>query len=160
MRTFDDAFKILMNSEGGYSNNRDDPGRETMYGVTCKVARANGYKGSMVDLPLEFAKKIAKDSYWDKYKCSEFDFSIAFNIFDTAYNGGYPIKWLQLAVGVNADGIIGPATIDAVRKANASTVVAKFNAYRLQYYMSLKTWGVFGKGWTNRVANNMLLSFE
>jgi hypothetical protein len=37
--------------EGGYSNNKKDPGGATMYGVTEEVARANGYRGDMRRFP-------------------------------------------------------------------------------------------------------------
>ena len=53
MSSFDDAFKALIGSEGGYSFNPADPGGETMWGVTARVARASGYAGPMKDLPLE-----------------------------------------------------------------------------------------------------------
>lgn len=156
MSAFDYAFDLLIGNEGGYSNNPKDTGGETMWGITIGTARANGYKGSMKDLTLDFAKKIAKAEYWDKYHCDLFDPKIAFQVFDAAYNGGFPVKWLQKAVGVTGDGIIGPNTLAAVKNADPVAVVAKFNAYRLMYYTSLKNWDTFGKGWTLRVAHNLL----
>ena len=43
--SFDLAFTTLVsNNEGGYSSNPKDPGGETMYGITLRVARANGYR--------------------------------------------------------------------------------------------------------------------
>ncbi|HEX5393812.1 MAG TPA: glycosyl hydrolase 108 family protein [Rhodocyclaceae bacterium] len=155
--TFLSAFTSLIGNEGGYVNNPKDPGGETMYGVTARVARAHGYTGAMRDLPLETAQQIAKAEYWDKFRCDDFDPRIAFEIFDTAYNGGYPIKWLQLAVAAKPDGKLGPATVAAVQGADPMTVIARFNAYRLSYYTSLKTWPDFGRGWANRIAHNLLL---
>ncbi|HEX5125799.1 MAG TPA: glycosyl hydrolase 108 family protein [Rhodocyclaceae bacterium] len=154
---FDDAFEELIGNEGGYSNNPNDPGGETMWGVTLRVARAHGYQGPMRDLPQDTAKQIAKAEYWDKYQCDSYDVRIAFEMFDAAYNGGFPVKWLQLAVGTKPDGQLGPQTMAAVKQASPIGVVARFNAYRITYYTSLRTWPDFGRGWANRIAHNLLL---
>lgn len=42
MDNFEDAFRALIGSEGGYSFNPHDPGGETMWGVTARVARSAG----------------------------------------------------------------------------------------------------------------------
>ena len=54
----------LIQREGGYVNNPADRGGATKYGITEAVARENGYKGNMKDLPLEVAKAIYKKQYW------------------------------------------------------------------------------------------------
>lgn len=155
MSAFDVAFANLLGNEGGYSNNPADPGGETNHGVTEKVARKWGYTGRMIDLPVATAGMIAKSEYWDPYSCDQLPLPIAFQVFDTAYNGGFPAKWLQQALGVTADGNIGAQTIAAARGCNVWQAVACFNSWRLSYYTSLGTWGTFGKGWTNRIAANL-----
>lgn len=156
MSSFDDAFYKLIGNEGGYSNNPADPGGETMYGVTKRVAQANGYQGDMHALTLDAAKAIAKSQYWDKYQCDQFDSRIGFQVFDAAYNGGHPAQWLQQAAGVTADGAIGPETIAAVRAIEPLKIIMRFDAYRLQYLGNLGTWPTFGHGWANRIANNLI----
>lgn len=154
---FDDAFSRLMDSEGGYVN-RDadaDPGGETRYGITLKVARAWGYLGPMKDLPLETARQIARSNYWKPYYCDQLPPALAFHVFDTAYHGGSPIRWLQEAVGATPDGIAGSKTIAAVRAANPAAVVMAFNRKRLTYLMGLKNWPQNAKGWTARIVRNM-----
>lgn len=153
---FDDAFTALIGNEGRYSNNPADPGGETMWGITARVARKHGYTGEMKDLPLATAKEIAKKEYWDICDCDELPYPLAFQVFDTAYNGGHPVQWLQEAVGVPADGRIGPATIAAAKGVEVHKAVMVFNAYRLRYYASLPSFKTFGAGWSNRVATNML----
>lgn len=156
MEIFDDAFEALIGNEGGYSNNPADPGGETMWGITARVARAEGYTGSMRALPLATAKAIAKKRYWDAARCDDMDPRIAFQVFDAIYNGGPAIKWLQQAAGAHPDGIVGPATIAAVRMADPLKVLMRFLAFRLKYLGDLKTWPVFGHGWANRIADNLL----
>lgn len=155
--SFDDCFARLMENEGGYSNRSPDadPGGETMYGITFKVARAWGYLGPMKDLPLDTAKQIARAVYWTPNRCDQLSPAIAFHVFDTAYNGGHPVRWLQQAVGATADGIIGPKTIAAVRAMQPAEVVLKFTARRLEYYTKLDNWPQNSRGWARRLIENM-----
>jgi lysozyme family protein len=156
MTAFDDAFTALIGNEGGYSFNPADPGGETMWGITARVARADGYAGSMRDLPLATAKQIAKANYWDPYQCDQFDPRIGFQVFDAAYNGGHPAQWLQQAAGATVDGHIGAQTVAAVRMTDPLKIMMRFDAYRLQYLGSLPAWPTFGHGWANRIANNLI----
>lgn len=155
MSSFDDAFTALVGNEGGYSNNPADPGGATMHGITERVARGWGYQGDMKDLSLDTAKAIARKFYWDPYQCDQFDARIGFQVLDAAYNGGHAAQWLQQAAGVTQDGIIGAITIATVRAADPMKIVMLFNASRILYYTSLGTWESFGKGWSNRIANNL-----
>lgn len=156
MSSFDDAFTALVGNEGGYSNNPADPGGETMWGITARVARAHGYAGQMRDLPLAMAKSIAKTVYWDPLHLDEFDPRIAFQMLDANYNGGYTVKWAQAASGAVVDGKMGPLTIAAIKAADPHAFVLRFLAQRLKYLNSLKTWPTFGRGWSNRIADNMV----
>jgi lysozyme family protein len=155
MSTFDDAFDLLIGNEGGYSNNPKDPGGETMWGITLRVARAYGYSGAMKDLPRESAKIMAKKLYWDPLKLDQFDGRVAFQIFDANYNGGHPVIWMQGAAGVKADGVLGPMTVAAVASTDPLKFILRWNSLRLRYFTSLKTWLTFGKGWANRIADNL-----
>ena len=157
---FEKAFLALIcnedGSSSGYVDNPNDPGGATCHGVTERVARKWGYMGDMHDLPINVAKQIAKSEYWDPYQCDKFGYEIGFQVFDAAYNGGYPATWLQHAANVTADGDIGPQTIAAVQAADPDEIVMRFDAYRLIYLGNLKIWPAFGHGWANRIANNLL----
>ncbi|KVR92123.1 glycoside hydrolase family 108 protein [Burkholderia vietnamiensis] len=156
MSSFDDAFDALIGNEGGYSNNPKDPGGETMWGITARVARAAGYTGTMRDLPRDTAKAIAKRFYWDPLKLDALDARVAFQILDSNYNGGHPVIWMQGAAGARVDGVLGPATIAAVQATDPLRFMMRWNALRIRYFTSLKTWISFGKGWVNRIANNLM----
>ncbi|AYY96941.1 hypothetical protein EGY19_05420 [Burkholderia multivorans] len=155
MTSFDNAFDALIGNEGGYSNNPKDPGGETMWGVTARVARAAGYTGAMRDLPRDTAKAIAKRLYWDPLHLDQFDPRVAFQIFDANYNGGHPVIWMQGAAGADVDGVLGPKTIAAVQATEPLRFILRWNALRLTYFTSLSTWATFGKGWTRRIAANL-----
>lgn len=154
--TFDEAFDRLIGHEGGYANHPSDPGGETMWGVTARVARANGFRGDMRDLPRDKAKQIYCDLYWSPVHANELPESLRFDVFDAAVNSGVQqaVKWLQRVVGAKPDGVIGPLTLRAVATADALTP-ARFLGVRLQFMTDLPTWGAFGRGWARRVAANL-----
>jgi lysozyme family protein len=154
---FDQAFDILLGHEGGYSSHPSDPGGETMWGVTRRVALANGYDGDMHVLPRETAKDIYRRKYWDAVKADSLPQTVRYTVFDAAVNSGphQAICWLQRALNVGEDGELGPITLDAASAADGLTLGVLFNAERLDFMTSLPTWGSFGRGWARRIVGNL-----
>jgi lysozyme family protein len=64
---------------------------------------------------------------------------------------GRSIKLLQSAVGVPADGGLGPITMKAVLAADPVKLIEKFSENKEAFYRSLNTFETYGKGWLNRV---------
>lgn len=157
MSVFDAIFERLMKHEGGYVNHLNDPGGETMYGVTKRVAQAHGYHGDMRKLPKSLAKQITEKSYYKAVKGDQLDRLIAWQLTDAAYNHGnrQAVKFLQRAVGASDDGLIGDRTLKAVAAMDKNDVVLLFNAERIDFYTGLRGWISFGKGWARRVAGNL-----
>lgn len=129
--TIDEIIEGVVGREGRYSNNPADTGGETMWGITVRVARANGYSGSMRTLPRETAKAIylnqyvRKPGFADLIPLSE---RIAEELVDTGVNMGTAVASLFLQRCLNAlnrqgkdyndiivDGDVGPATFNALR---------------------------------------------
>lgn len=162
---FDEAFKRLIGHEGGYSSDRRDPGNWT--GGRVGVGELKGTKFGLAantypnldikNLTLAQAKAIYKKDWWDKLGADGMHSAIVFQLWDFAINAGKSraIKELQQAVGVPADGIIGPQTLAAVNSHDLNDVILSLTAERLKFYTSLSTFKTYGKGWTNRVADNL-----
>ena len=151
---FETAFDLLITHEGGFSNHPDDPGGATMYGVTEVVARAEGYIGPMRELSLDFAKQVYRKRFWDACRCDQMPDVIRYPLFDAAVNSGpsQAIKWLQVAVGVKADGVIGPITQQTVNVLPAQVTRQKMIGNRLRFMTNLNNWPSFSKGWARRIA--------
>ena len=150
---FDQAFDRLIGNEGGYVNNPADPGGETKFGISKRT-----YPDvDIASLTLEQAKAIYKRDYWDRAKADQYDGQIGFQLFDTAVNSGVDraIRILQAAVGVMADGKVGPATLAAIAALKPVVVAARMNAERLDFMSSLGSWDHFGRGWAKRIAANL-----
>lgn len=154
---FEVAFEKLLKHEGGYSDHAADPGGKTRYGVTEAVAREAGYRGDMRELPLDLAKRIYKDKYWDAVQAEQLPADVRYPLFDAAVNSGVPqaSKWLQRACGVRDDGVVGEKTIRAANSLHPEGLKRKMLAQRLRFMASLSNWPAFGRGWANRIADLM-----
>lgn len=153
--SFDDAFHKLLGHEGSYSNNEADPGGETMWGVTQRVAEANGYTGQMRDLPVDTAKAIYRRQYWDAVHADELPSALRYAVFDAAVNSGVgqSIKWLQAAIGADVDGRMGLQTLSMARAAHPDFALRRMLSMRLRFMTDLKHWPAFSRGWARRVAD-------
>lgn len=168
--TLDQIIDATIKAEGGYVNDPADSGGATKYGITERVARANGYTGSMRDLPLQTARDIYKREYAEKPGFTVFPSEVAAELFDTGVNmgTGAATKFLQRAVnalagsGITVDGKMGPATRNAVNtylasRSNASSILVKaLNGLQCVRYIEIvegnATQRRFINGWiANRV---------
>lgn len=155
--SFKTAIERILSHEGGYVNHPKDPGGETNWGITKRTAVANGYHGAMRQMTREQAKEIYRKQFWLKNGCDKLPFAVAYQYFDACVNHGRgnAVRFLQRAVGVADDGLLGPITLAAVKKMPISVVVSGFNRERLVFYSKLSTFGTFGRGWTRRIAENL-----
>lgn len=155
---FSAALEHILVSEGGFVNNPKDPGGMTNLGVTKATWEAFvGHPVSEADmrnLTKETVTPLYKHKYWDACNCSALPAGIDYLVFDFAINAGpgRSAKLLQQALGVTADGVIGPATLNIAAVMNPNELIDRFSEEKRKYYKSLPTFGTFGKGWLNRVA--------
>jgi len=105
-------------------------------------------------MPVGVAKDIYKKMYWDAVQADKMPLKLRYALFDAAVNSGVTqaIKWLQRAVNVSDDGILGPKTLAAVISQDQSKVFDSMVAQRLKFMASLSNWPAFGRGWTRRIA--------
>lgn len=119
------AWSRTLGHEGRYSNDPDDPGKETMWGITIGLARHYKYLGPMADMPVETARVIAKVEFWDKLRLdyiANLCPKLAYEMFDTAYNmnhaaaGKFLQEWLNAFddAGLTVDGKVGDKTLQAL----------------------------------------------
>ena len=151
---FDQAFDRLINHEGGYVNDSRDPGGQTKYGIS---KRSYPYH-DILNMTLDQAKAIYRKDFWNAVRADELPEAVRFSVFDTAVNAGIPraIRFLQRAARVDDDGVLGPITMQAVASANPGILVARFNGYRMDHLNDLKIWPTYGRGWSQRIAENLM----
>lgn len=154
---FGTAFQLLLGHEGDFSDHPADPGGKTRFGVTEAVAREFGYQGDMRELPVELAQKIYLQRYWKPISAEDLPPGIRYIMFDAAVNSGprQAALWLQRALGVEADGVIGPKTLAAAYAQDTNALRMRLLAQRLRFMTGLSNWPAFSRGWARRVADLM-----
>jgi hypothetical protein len=80
--SFDKAFEIVVGLEGGYSNDSNDPGGETKYGISKRYNPDIDIK----NLTLEQAKQIYLERYWKPSGCDHALYPMDICLFDGAVN--------------------------------------------------------------------------
>lgn len=167
--TYHDALNKLLGNEGGYTNDTRDRGNWTggkqgvgqLKGTKYGISAAAYPNLDIKNLSLAQAGAIYKHDYWDACGADNLPEAIRFDLFDTAVNAGVvrAKTLLQTALGVTADGIIGPATLAAAKAMDPQQLDKRFNAERLLFItrVSRDEWERYGKGWVVRIANNMLV---
>jgi len=152
-KVFEAAFRHLLELEGGYSDDPDDRGGQTKYGIS-KRAHPD------VDIPnltLGQAKAIYWQSYWCANHCDKLSEPLALALFDGVVNHRAKVarKLLQLALSVNPDGILGPVTLSTAASADCKRVIARYFAGRANLYREIiaanSSQAKFAYGWFKRL---------
>lgn len=151
--TFDQVFDRLIDHEGGYVNDPQDPGGETNWGISKRSYPNLDIK----NITRDEAKAIYFVDYWKRSGADKYDAAIGYQVFDAAVNSGIEnsVRFLQRAVDVADDGHVGPITLSAINKMSVTDVISRFNAERLEFMTKLSNWEHNSRGWARRIATNL-----
>jgi lysozyme family protein len=157
---FPKALQIVLKHEGGYVNHPSDPGGRTNLGVTQRVWEAwigrSATEQDMRALTPEMVAPLYRQKYWNKVRAAELAPGLDLHVFDFGVNAGpsRAVRYLQMMIGANPDGIFGPATMRAlsnyIDQYGTRKAVTRYGELREQYYRSLRTFATFGRGWLRR----------
>lgn len=169
---FERALKSVLLHEGGYSDNPDDPGGATNFGITQKelsrIYKIIGIPPNVGELDENDAAIYYRSQWWDMYHFYALNsVPVACKLFDMAVNIGITasVKMLQLecnriGYSISVDGAMGANTIGTVNRITNSgkeedlldSLVERNRTYYenlVKYNTKLK---VFLDGWLNRAA--------
>lgn len=160
-KNFSAILRQTLNYEGGWSDEKLDPGGPTMKGITLKTysdfLKRLPTKDELRSISKEDVESIYKNKFWNRICGDILPSGIDACVFDFAVNSGptRAIKLLQSQIGVVVDGVIGPLTISAVDKCvkirGINICIYEYQSGRLKFINKLSTFPKFGKGWTRRV---------
>ena len=135
---FNEIIEVVLEHEGGYVNDPDDPGGETNFGI----AKRSHPDVDIANLTKEGAKEIYKAEYWDKNKVEKLPEHLRHIYFDMAVNmgRGRAGRIIQRAAnnkGHNllVDGVLGPVTLSKI----SNVELERVRAFRIKYYADLVT---------------------
>lgn len=140
---FNNCLTRLLKDEGGYSNNPNDNGGPTNFGITLtdyrKYINPKGTAANVKGMTVDQAKVVYKARYWDALDCDNLASGVDYTCFDYGANSGVgrPRKALQRFKSLQ-----GTKLIDAI------------NDERMTFLRSIGTGHNAGflSGWTARVS--------
>lgn len=177
--SIESMIEATIGKEGGFVDHPADRGGATRWGITERVARANGYTGPMRELPREKAVAIYRQEYAIKpgfAAVGEVYPRLGEELFDTGVNMGpaRPSLWLQewlnalnqggkIYPDIREDGQIGAGTIAALKAFRAhrgaegeARLLAAMNADQGVRYKQIAranpSQEAFVYGWLGRLA--------
>lgn len=122
------VMDIILGYEGGYSNDPNDPGGETNYGITKRSYPHLDIK----NLSKEQALAIYHEDYWERIGGDSLAFPEALALMDYAVNSGVSRAMTHWALARD---------------------VWELQEMRVEYLTSLKQFDVYGRGWMRRVSD-------
>lgn len=155
---FQTSLKWVLQSEGGNDDDPADHGGRTSRGVTQREYDAwrKEQNLSILDVwqaPQGDIERIYHDEYWEPY-CDNMPAGVDYiyfnnNVLDGPYRS---TVLLQQALGIVADGRVGPVTRGAIAAADPKTLITKLSQASANFYIGLHQ-PKFTRGWLNRVAS-------
>lgn len=166
LSNWEKSFNLVIAHEGGFSDDARDRGNRMRDGrpgstmLGCTQQNWEDYIGKQVThdemrrLTKEDVKPLYKKNYWDAVMGDKLCAGLDYAAFDFAINAGPSAsrKLIQRALGVTADGVFGPKTLNAIKESNGADLIEKFSKEKEAYYRSLSDFSTYGKGWLRRVA--------
>ena len=150
----------VIEDEGGFVNDPDDPGKATNYGITIRTLSHYYNKQcteqDVKDVTPELAKRIFYELYWVPAGCLDLPTGVDYVQLDAAIHAGVPraVRFLQEALGtVEIDGLMGPNTVKACNKfvGSGGDLIGEALDERLEYLQSRLHAPKYIKGWENRL---------
>lgn len=152
---FTASLAAVLKSEGGNDDDPWDHGGRTSRGIiqreyTAWLKENHRPNADVWAAPQSDIETIYHDEYWNPW-CDLLPIGVDYLFFDMSVNAGPHEAILigQRALGVVADGRVGPLTREAIRAATSADLITKYTAQKEAYYRSLHQ-SKFIKGWLNR----------
>lgn len=153
---FDEAIYIVGIQEKGLTKNPKDRGNYTpdgkLVGTKFGISAKSYPQLDIPNLTWTEAKAIYLKDFWLRYNLDKIPASLRLFTFDSMINHG-PVtgaKLLQRAVGVTADGVIGPVTLSRAAQISPEFFAEVRSDYYVDIVKSDPTQIEFLKGWMRR----------
>ena len=155
-----DAFSMRPENDGqGYHVDPNDPGGATNMAVVQATwddaVRAGMVEGTLRDASLSDLKTIRCSYYWQANHCSYLPPGVDLIVYDMGLVSGAnrAARLFQTALGVVADGIIGPVTIAAAHSvSDLPAFIQLLTSDDERFFGELRDFSYFGRGWDARAA--------
>lgn len=161
------SINYILKSEGGYTNDPQDPGGPTNFGITIWDTRLyvkpDATAADVKALTKDTAITIYEKKYWDALNCDNLPAGLDYTIVDYGVNSGVARAGRVLREVLDLDETdwhITPQVLNALKGRATTAVIRQVNDERLNFLQHLRTWPRFGKGWGARVASVKAISLH
>lgn len=171
-------YVLKVEGWGTYTDNPEDSGGPTRWGITQAKAREHGYGGDMQNFPEDQALQIYESDYWDVNKLDAIAaryYPLAEAMFQAGVNCGVreTAGWFQRVLNLmnrentlywdlKVDGIIGLVTLQSFDKLSADDQVTAYVSILLfqgKDYIEITEQKpkneIFYRGWINRIRQTL-----
>lgn len=178
--TFDESIRIVLEHEGGFSDDPDDTGGPTNFGVSLRWLKSvkddddDGWLEGDFDhdgdvdvddirkMTMNDAVALYKRQWWDRYGYDKLSGLVGFKTFDFSINmgPGRAHRLLQEALNTcgekaKVDGKLGPLTLEAASRCAELNLLLALMQAAMQFYIRITIRRPknmkFLAGWGNRV---------
>jgi lysozyme family protein len=154
-QNFAACMTFMLQAEGGFVDNPDDPGGATNEGITLATLQRHFPNDTVADLKaMSDATRddIYRRDYWNAVAGDALPSGVDLTVFDFGVNAGprRSVRMMQEAIGVDADGQVGPITLARLGQMGASGVITRLGQMQAAYYRAEDDFDEFGKGWLAR----------
>ena len=164
---YDEALRRVLAHEGGYVNHPSDPGGPTNFGITLATYRQyrkpDATAADIRAMNVGEANAIYRAKYWSAQRCDQLPPGVDYSVFDYGVNSGIGRsgKVLRRVLGLSdTTSAVTDEVVKAAAQRDPRALVAAINDERLNFLKHLKTWPVFGSGWSRRVSEVRSISLR
>lgn len=156
------ALEVVLKHEGKFSNDPNDPGGATNYGISLRLARRLGDLDGDGELDLDLdddgdvdiddirlltpekAGVVYRHVWWDRYGYGRLHLTLAVKVFDLAVNMGAKQSHRCTQRALRAcgytlaeDGVLGPKTLSAILGVRPELLVIPLRSEAAGFYRGL-----------------------
>jgi lysozyme family protein len=157
---FEKYLELLLSLEGGLKLHKNPTEKLETYAGIYRKAHPEWPGWSYLDRgetpPYELVKEFYYKNYYKPFEKVKNE-KIRNILFESAVNLGVKqaVKLAQKALGLEADGILGPKTLEALNKVNPENFIKDFTLLRIAFYTNLanknpRRYNLYLRGWINR----------
>jgi lysozyme family protein len=174
MNNFDFAFAYTFKNEGTvYTDNPDDAGGPTKFGITLRTYRSYYGKGEAADiqnLDIDTAKSLYRALYWEPLSLGKLESVFqCIALFDTSVLYGTRTAAVMAQKAINTfgydlklDGLLGDKSVELLNETRGPEFIKAYSTLVLQrideVILAFPKNEVFREGWTRRADRLLTLN--
>lgn len=120
-------------------------------------AREYGSYDPMRNSPKDLLKPAYRADIWDAIRIDSLPAGVRYFVFESAIHSTpyLSAKWLQMALSVEATGVLNKTTLAAANKQPHDVIIRRMAANRLRHMIELRAWPNFSHEWAARLAASL-----